>query len=256
MTPTPPHAGRTALVTGGSRGIGRAISRRLAAEGALVAVHYGHDHDAAERTVEEIVADGGRAFPVHAELGVPGDADALWAAFDRGIAGQDAEPGLDVLINNAGITLPRSIANVTEQDYERVFAVNARAPFFIVQRGLDRIRDGGAIVNVSSVTTRISFPAIIAYTMTKGALDTFTLALAKELGPRGIAVNAVAPGFTETEINPTLRDPQVRRAYSAESVFDRLGQPEDVAAVVSFAAGRDAGWTTGQWIDASGGVRL
>ena len=256
MTPTPPHAGRTALVTGGSRGIGRAISRRLAAEGALVAVHYGHDHDAAERTVEEIVADGGRAFPVHAELGVPGDADALWAAFDRGIAGQDAEPGLDVLINNAGITLPRSIANVTEQDYERVFAVNARAPFFIVQRGLDRIRDGGAIVNVSSVTTRISFPAIIAYTMTKGALDTFTLALAKELGPRGIAVNAVAPGFTETEINPTLHDPQVRRAYSAESVFDRLGQPEDVAAVVSFAAGRDAGWTTGQWIDASGGVRL
>ena len=142
----------------------------------------------------------------------PLDADALWAAFDRGIAGQDAEPGLDVLINNAGITLPRSIANVTEQDYERVFAVNARAPFFIVQRGLDRIRDGGAIVNVSSVTTRISFPAIIAYTMTKGALDTFTLALAKELGPRGIAVNAVAPGFTETEINPTLRDPQVRRA--------------------------------------------
>ncbi|WP_406688696.1 SDR family oxidoreductase [Saccharopolyspora sp. ID03-671] len=256
MTPTPRHEGRTALVTGGSRGIGRAISRRLAAEGALVAVHYGHDHDAAERTVEEIVADGGRAFPVHAELGVPGDADTLWAAFDREIAGQDAEPGLDVLVNNAGITLPRTIANVTEEDYERLFAINTRAPFFIVQRGLPRLRDGGAIVNVSSVTTRFAYPAIIAYTMSKGALDTFTLALAKELGPRGIRVNSVAPGFTETEINPTLRNPEIRRNYSAESVFDRLGQPEDIAAVVAFAAGGDAGWTTGQWIDASGGVRI
>jgi NAD(P)-dependent dehydrogenase (short-subunit alcohol dehydrogenase family) len=256
VTTTQQHEGRTALVTGGSRGIGRAISRRLAAEGALVAVHYGHDHDAAERTVKEIIADGGRAFAVHAELGVPGDADALWAEFDRQLAAQDAEPGLDVLVNNAGITLPRSIANVTEQDYERVFAINTRAPFFIVQRGLERIRDGGAIVNVSSVTTRFAYPAIIAYTMSKGALDTFTLALAKELGPRGITVNAVAPGFTETEINPTLRNPEIRRNYSAESVFDRLGQPEDIAAVVSFAAGSDAGWTTGQWIDASGGVRI
>ncbi|TWF92991.1 SDR family oxidoreductase [Saccharopolyspora dendranthemae] len=253
---TTPHEGRTALVTGGSRGIGRAISRRLAAEGALVAVHYGHDHDAAERTVKEIIADGGRAFAVHAELGVPGDADALWAEFDRQLAAQDAESGLDVLVNNAGITLPRTIANVTEQDYDRLFAINTRAPFFIVQRGLERIRDGGAIVNVSSVTTRFAYPAIIAYTMSKGALDTFTLALAKELGPRGITVNAVAPGFTETEINPTLRNPEIRRNYSAESVFDRLGQPEDIAAVVSFAAGRDAGWTTGQWIDASGGVRI
>ncbi len=256
MTTTPHHEGRTALVTGGSRGIGRAISRRLAAEGALVAVHYGHDHDAAERTVEEIVADGGRAFAVHAELGVPGDADALWAEFDRELAAQDAAPGLDVLVNNAGITLPRSIANVTEQDYDRVFAINTRAPFFIVQRGLERIRDGGAIVNVSSVTTRFAYPAIIAYTMSKGAMDTFTLALAKELGPRGITVNAVAPGFTETGINPTLRNPEIRRNYSAESVFDRLGQPEDIAAVVSFAAGGDVGWTTGQRIDASGGVRI
>ncbi|MBQ0922998.1 SDR family oxidoreductase [Saccharopolyspora endophytica] len=256
MTTTQQHEGRTALVTGGSRGIGRAVSRRLAAEGALVAVHYGHDHDAAERTVKEIIADGGRAFAVHAELGVPGDADALWAEFDRQLAAQDTEPGLDVLVNNAGITLPRTIANVTEQDYDRLFAINTRAPFFIVQRGLDRIRDGGAIVNVSSVTTRFAYPAIIAYTMSKGALDTFTLALAKELGPRGITVNAVAPGFTETEINPTLRNPEIRRNYSAESVFDRLGQPEDIAAVVSCAAGRDAGWTTGQWIDASGGVRI
>ncbi|MEU3859682.1 SDR family oxidoreductase [Streptomyces sp. NPDC028722] len=256
MTTTLRHEGRTALVTGGSRGIGRAISRRLAREGALVAVHYGHDRTAAERTVKEIEADGGRAFPVHAELGVPGDADALWEAFDRALTGQGAQPGVDILVNNAGITLPRRITDVTEADYDRVFAINTRAPFFIVQRGLDRLRDGGRIVNVSSVATRVAFPAIVAYTMTKAALDYLTLSLAQELGHRGITVNSVAPGYTETEINPTLRIPEVRRRYSEASVFARLGEPADIADVVSFVASDEARWVTGQWIDASGGVHL
>ncbi|GAA3195066.1 SDR family oxidoreductase [Streptomyces virens] len=256
MTTTARHEGKTALVTGGSRGIGRAICHRLAREGALVAVHYGHDEAAAERTVKEIEADGGRAFPVHAELGVPGDADTLWSAFDRALAARDAEPGLDVLVNNAGITVPRRIADVTEADYDRVFAINTRAPFFIVQRGLDRLRDGGRIVNISSVATRVAFPALVSYTMTKAALDYLTLALAQELGPRGITVNAVAPGYTETEINPTLAVPEIRRRYSEASVFGRLGAPSDIADVVSFLASDDARWTTGQWIDASGGVHL
>ncbi|MEV6808777.1 SDR family oxidoreductase [Streptomyces sp. NPDC051132] len=256
MTTTLRHEGRTALVTGGSRGIGRAISRRLAREGALVAVHYGHDEAAAERTVEEIQDDGGRAFAVHAELGVPGDADTLWEAFDRALAGQDAHPGVDILVNNAGVTLPRRIADVTEADYDRVFAINTKAPFFIVQRALDRLRDGGRIVNVSSVATRVAFPAIGAYTMTKAALDYLTLSLAQELGPRGITVNSVAPGYTETEINPTLSIPEIRQRYSDASVFGRLGQPVDIADVVSFVASDDARWVTGQWIDASGGVHL
>jgi NAD(P)-dependent dehydrogenase (short-subunit alcohol dehydrogenase family) len=256
LTTTARHEGKTALVTGGSRGIGRAICHRLAREGALVAVHYGHDEAAAERTVKEIEADGGRAFPVHAELGVPGDADTLWSAFDRALAARDAEPGLDVLVNNAGITVPRSIADVTEADYDRVFAINTKAPFFIVQRGLDRLRDGGRIVNISSVATRVAFPALVSYTMTKAALDYLTLALAQELGPRGITVNAVAPGYTETEINPTLAVPEIRRRYSEASVFGRLGAPSDIADVVSFLASDDARWTTGQWIDASGGVHL
>jgi NAD(P)-dependent dehydrogenase (short-subunit alcohol dehydrogenase family) len=256
LTTTARHEGKTALVTGGSRGIGRAICHRLAREGALVAVHYGHDEAAAERTVKEIEADGGRAFPVHAELGVPGDADTLWSAFDRALAARDAEPGLDVLVNNAGITVPRRIADVTEADYDRVFAINTRAPFFIVQRGLDRLRDGGRIVNISSVATRVAFPALVSYTMTKAALDYLTLALAQELGPRGITVNAVAPGYTETEINPTLAVPEIRRRYSEASVFGRLGAPSDIADVVSFLASDDARWTTGQWIDASGGVHL
>jgi NAD(P)-dependent dehydrogenase (short-subunit alcohol dehydrogenase family) len=256
MTTTAPHEGKTALVTGGSRGIGRAVSRRLARDGALVAVHYGHDRTAAERTVKEIKADGGRAFPVHAELGVPGDADTLWSAFDAALAEQDAPEGLDILVNNAGITVPRPLAQVTEADYDRVFAINTKAPFFIIQRGLGRLRDGGRIVNISSVATRVAFPAIVSYTMTKAALDYLTLSLAQELGPRGITVNAVAPGYTETEINPTLAVPEIRRRYSEASTFGRLGDPVDIADVVSFVASDDARWVTGQWIDASGGAHL
>ncbi|MFD9436596.1 SDR family oxidoreductase [Streptomyces sp. NPDC060002] len=256
MTTTLRHHGRTALVTGGSRGIGRGICLRLAREGALVAVHYGHDRAAAERTVKEIETEGGRAFAVHAELGVPGDADTLWAAFDRELAASGAVPGLDVLVNNAGITLPRTVADVTEEEYDRVFAVNTRAPFFIIQRALGRLRDGGSIVSISSGAARIAYPAIVAYTMSKGALDTLTLSLAKELGPRGITVNTVAPGFTETEINPTLQNPQVRQALSAASVFGRLGTPADIADIVSFVASDEARWVTGQWIDATGGVHL
>ncbi|MGW3094274.1 SDR family oxidoreductase [Streptomyces sp. NPDC001102] len=256
MSTTARLAGKTALVTGGSRGIGRAISRRLARDGALVAVHYGHDPAAAERTVKEIEADGGRAFALHAELGVPGDADTLWSAFDRACTERDTDGGLDILVNNAGITVPRPLAEVSEADYDRVFAINTKAPFFIIQRGLTRVRDGGRIVNISSVATRVAFPAIISYTMTKAALDYLTLTLAQELGPRGITVNAVAPGYTETEINPTLAVPEIRRRYAEASTFNRLGQPTDIADVVSFVASDEARWVTGQWIDASGGAHL
>ncbi|MFF8868289.1 SDR family oxidoreductase [Streptomyces sp. NPDC015139] len=256
MTSHELHAGRTALVTGGSRGIGRAICRRLAVEGVLVAVHYGHDRAAADHTVKEIENHGGRAFALHAELGLPGDADQLWAAFDHILDGQTSEPGLDILINNAGITIPRGIADVTEADYDRVFAVNTKAPFFIVQRGLPRMRDGGRIVNISSAATHIAYPQIVAYGMAKAALDYLTLSLAQELGPRGITVNTVAPGYTATEINPKLAVPEVRQKYAQASVFHRLGAPSDIADVVSFLAGDQARWVTGQWIAASGGAHL
>ncbi|MFF2210721.1 SDR family oxidoreductase [Streptomyces antibioticus] len=255
-TTTGRHQDRTALVTGGSRGIGRAVAGRLAREGALVAVHYGHDHGAAERTVKEIEAAGGRAFAVHAELGVPGDAAALWDAFDRALAARGAEPGVDIVVNNAGITLPKPIEHVTEEEYDRVFAINTKAPYFILQRALGRLRDGGRIITVSSGATRIAYPAIATYSMTKAALDSLTLSLALQLGPRGITVNTVAPGFTDTEINPTLQNPQIRQALASASVFGRLGTPADIADVVSFVASDEARWVTGQWIDATGGVHL
>ncbi|GAA1980586.1 SDR family oxidoreductase [Kitasatospora viridis] len=248
--------GRTALVTGGSRGIGKGIALRLAAEGALVAVHYGGNDQAAKETVAEIEAAGGQAFAVRAELGVPGDAAALWAAFDAALAARGAEPGLDILVNNAGITAFGHTGEVAEADYDRVFAVNVKAPFFLVQQGLERLRDGGRIVNVSSGVTRIAFPVITAYSMTKGALDTFTRTLAQQLGGRGITVNAVAPGMVLTDMNPQLADPDERAAAGRLSVFDRVAEPADIADVVAFLASADGRWVTGQVLDATGGSFL
>ncbi|MFE2724929.1 SDR family oxidoreductase [Kitasatospora sp. NPDC059327] len=248
--------GRTALVTGGSRGIGRGIAERLGRDGALVAVHYGGNAEAAAEVVEAIGRAGGRAFAVGAELGVPGDAPALWAAFDEALAAHGGGAGLDILVNNAGAGQPGRIHEVTEAEFDRVFAVNARAPFFVVQHGLGRLRDGGRIVNVSSGVTRVAFPAAVSYAMTKGALNTLTLTLAEELGERGITVNAVLPGVVATDINPWLADPRARERVAAYSTFDRVGEAADVADVVAFLVSDDARWITGQNLDASGGSNL
>jgi NAD(P)-dependent dehydrogenase (short-subunit alcohol dehydrogenase family) len=249
-------SGKTALVTGGSRGIGKGIALRLAAEGALVAVHYGTNETAAKQTVAEIETAGGQAFAIGAELGVPGDAAALWAAFDQGLAAHNGGSGLDTLVNNAGIGQPGRLGEVEEAGYDRVFAVNVKAPFFILQQGLARLRDGGRIVNISSGVTRIAYPELTAYAMTKGALDTLTLALAQQLGERGITVNAVAPGIVDTEINPWLADPAARAGAAGKSVFNRVGEPADIADVVAFLASPDGRWVTGQVLDATGGSHL
>lgn len=250
--------GKTALVTGGSRGIGRAIATRLAAEGALVAVHYGRDDAAASSTVKEIQQAGGQAFAVGTLLGVPGDVDRLWAEFDAGLAAAGAEPGLDILVNNAAIAMSESLTAVTPEDFDAVFAVNVRAPFFLVQQSLGRLRDGGRIVNISSGVTRIAYPQAIAYSMTKGALNTFTLTLAQALGHRGITVNAVAPGIVETDVTAGwLRgSPEAAAEAAGYSVFNRVGQPADIADVVALVASDGARWVTGQCIDATGGSLL
>ncbi|WP_058046197.1 SDR family oxidoreductase [Streptomyces roseifaciens] len=246
--------GRTALVTGGSRGIGRGISERLAGEGARVAVHYGRDAASAEQTVKAIEAAGGEAFAIRAELGAAGDAEALWAAFD------ERADGLDILVNNAGTDGVRvPIGEVTEEDFDRVFAVNTKAPFFITRLGLDRLRDGGRIVNVSTgLTHGAAMPQLIAYTMTKGAVDAFTSVLAKQLGERGITVNAVAPGVIDTDMNAAWLNSgaEVRTGVAAMSPFNRVGEPRDVADIVAFLASDDSRWVTGQWIDATGGALL
>lgn len=246
--------GKTALVTGGSRGIGREIAERLARDGARVAVHYGRNDAAAKETVAAIEAAGGQAFAVRAELGVSGDAETLWAAFD-----EHAE-GLDILVNNAGIVESMNpISRVTEEGFDRVFAVNTKAPFFITQLGLPRLRDGGRIINISTGLTRGSAtPELIAYSMTKGAIDVLTMTLAKELGPRGITVNAVAPGVVDTDMNAGwLRgDADVWTDVAKQSPFNRVAKGDDVADIVAFLASADSRWVTGQWIDATGGALL
>ncbi|GAA0622226.1 SDR family oxidoreductase [Kribbella sandramycini] len=239
---------RTALVTGASRGIGRAIALRLARDGIRVGVHYGRNDAAARRTVGEIEAAGGQAFALKADLGDP--VEALWAAYD------EVADGLDILVNNAAIGKHQPLAEVTPEWFDRLFAVNAKAPFFLVQQAVPRLRDGGRIINIGSGVTRIAFPQDTAYSMTKGALQTLTLALAKELGPRRITVNTVAPGIIDTEMNDWLADPEAARAAAAYSVFDQIGQPAEVADVVAFVASDDARWVTGQTVDATGGSQL
>ncbi|MFP8886977.1 MULTISPECIES: SDR family oxidoreductase [Streptomyces] len=250
--------GKTALVTGGSRGIGRATAERLAREGALVAVHYGRNGTAAQETVAAVRAAGGAAFAVRAELGVRGDVETLWSEFDRLVLDHDDRSGLDILVNNAGITPRGQIEETTPESFEEAFAVNVRAPFFLVQQGLKRLRDGGRIINVSSGATRIALTDIIAYSMTKGAVDTFTLTLAKALGSRGITVNSVAPGIVDTDMNAAwLRGNEEAERSAAElSALGRVGRPEDVADVVAFLASDDARWVTGQVVDATGGSQL
>ncbi|MEU5893193.1 SDR family oxidoreductase [Streptomyces sp. NPDC047461] len=250
-------AGKTALVTGASRGIGRGIARELARQGALVAVHYGENEQAAHVTLELIGQEGGQAFPVRAELGVPGDIETLYSQVENELAQQGQGPELDILVNNAAVSGSARIHEVTPELFDRLFAVNTRSLLFLVQRGLKNLRNGGRIINVSSAATRIAYPESVVYSMTKGALNTFTLALAKELGPRGITVNAVGPGFVETDMNAGKRTTEDAAAeLAAWSVFNRVGRPSDIAEVVAFLASDASRWITGQCLDASGGSGL
>jgi len=250
--------GRTALVTGASRGIGRAIARRLAADGALVAVHYGSDRDAALAVVAEIGQAGGRAFAVGADLGADDGVDTLFAALAVDLRERVGELRLDIVVNNAAIGgRAGAIDTATPAEFDRVFAVNVRAPFFIVQRALPLLPEGGRIVNISSADTRIAISSELAYTMTKGALNAMGRTLANAVGVRGITVNTVAPGVTDTgKLGWLQADPELLAATNAATALDRVGRPEDIADVVAFLASDDARWVTGHLLDASGGMFL
>ena len=245
-------AGKYALVTGASRGIGRAIADGLADRGATVAIH-GADRDAAERTVRAIEERGGRAFPLAADLAAEDAPARLWEEYDRNA------PHADIIVNNAGILGGRTpFTEVDAATFDRVLAVNTRAPFFVLQHGLPRLTDGGRVVNISTRFTHGSYnPALLPYSMSKAAIDALTFALAKELAPRAITVNAVGPGGTATDMNAArLATEEGRAAMAADSPLGRIGQPADVAGVVGFLVSDAAGRVTGQWIDASGGSLL
>jgi len=251
--------GKTALVTGASRGYGRAIAERLARDGAFVVVHYATDAEAAEATVTSIEAAGGAAAAVGAALdGSPGGVEALFADIDRKLGAVGRAGTVDILVNNAAISPRGTIENTSEALYDEVFAVNAKAPFFILQNVLPRMPDGGRVINISSQTSLIMFPDVAAYSMAKGALDLLTKVAAKHLAPRNITVNAVLPGIADTDMNASwLRGkPEAVKTASQFSAFHRIADVTDVADIVGFLASHDARWLTGQLIDGGGGSRL
>ncbi|MBN3874342.1 SDR family oxidoreductase [Nostoc sp. JL33] len=248
---------KVALVTGASRGIGRAIALRLAQDGAFVAVHYGRNADAANTVVQEIKANGGAAFSVQAELGTLANVYALYEALDAALNQQIGTNQFDILVNNAGIAPRVTIEETTEAIFDELIAVNVKAPFFLIQQALPRLRDGGRIINLSSGVTRIAFPDVAAYSLTKGAINTLTLLLAKQLGVRNITVNSLAPGIIDTEMNAEILSDEASQKLAASlSALGRVGQPSDVADAAAFLASSDSRWVTGQYLDVTGGSHL
>ncbi|GGG64641.1 SDR family oxidoreductase [Paenibacillus radicis (ex Gao et al. 2016)] len=249
--------GKIALVTGASRGIGRGIALRLAQEGAVVAVHYGKRQDEAAEVVREIEQSGGTAFTLGASFNTLNGIHDLYAAFDEALRERTGDNRFDILVNNAGIGQILTMEEATERSFDEVMNLNVKAPFFVTQQALSRLKDEGRIINISSFVTRAASPSVFTYSMSKGAIDTFTLALAQQLGSRNITVNAIQPGIINTEMNAgTLQDPNGQKYAAALSTFNRWGEPQDIADIAAFLASSDSRWITGQLIDASGGSHL
>jgi NAD(P)-dependent dehydrogenase (short-subunit alcohol dehydrogenase family) len=247
----PNLSGKTALVTGASRGIGRASALALAAAGAQVLVHYGRGANEAETVVGEIRKVGGRGDAVAADL-ERADGPHRLAKLTRDIVGDR----LDILVANAGVTKSATIEDTTIEDFDRLFAVNVRAPFFLVQQLLPILLKGSSIILVASLAARAVVGTIPAYAATKGAIETLVKHFAALLGSRGIRVNAVAPGVIDTEMSSFTKTDAGRDFALGMQVFKRLAQPDDIGGVVAFLASEDARWVTGDTIHVDGGSKL
>ncbi|MDH2386063.1 SDR family oxidoreductase [Bradyrhizobium sp. CER78] len=242
---------RTALVTGASRGIGRATARALALAGARVIVHYGNSADDAHSLVAEIREAGGQADAVGADLSASDGAQRLATEVRKLVVGR-----LDILVANAGIAVPATIEEQTVEDFDRMFAVNVRAPFFLVQQLLPLLGDGSSIVMTSSLAARAAVGQLSAYSATKGAIDTMVKHFASLLGPRGIRVNAVAPGIIDTDMSEFAKTDEGRDYALKMQALQRIGHADDVADAVTFLASYSARWVTGDTIQVGGGSKL
>jgi 3-oxoacyl-[acyl-carrier protein] reductase len=249
---------KTALVTGASRGIGRAIALALAEAGARVLVHYGRSAPEAESLVAAIQAKGGRADAISADLATPNGA-ALLAGQVRAIVGDR----LDVLVLNAGVSKAARIADYTVEDFDNLFATNVRGPFFLVQQLLPVLGEGSNIILISSIGAHsvvgkpaLDSPSILAYASTKGAVETLVRNWAAILGPHGIRVNAIAPGVIDTDMSNFTKTEAGRETALGMQALKRIGKPEDVADVVAFVASDGARWITGASIPVDGGSKL
>ncbi len=247
MNPSTPSP-KVALVTGASRGIGAAVARRLARDGFAIALNYAAGAAEAEALAAELAAAGTRAMAVRADVA---DADQVRAMFD---AVEQRLGAVDVLVNNAGVLQVKPLAEHSEADYDRSFDINVRGTFHTLREAATRLREGGRIVNFSTTTVALKMPGYAVYNATKAAVEAFTQVFAKELRGRSITVNAVAPGPVATALFLDGKTEAQVRSFAAMPPLERLGQPEDIAAVVSFLAGPDGAWVNGQVLRANGGL--
>jgi 3-oxoacyl-[acyl-carrier protein] reductase len=244
-------SGKTALVTGASRGIGRATAIALGAGGAHVLVHFGHGESEAMAVVDQIRRGGSRAEAVAADLSLP-DGPHNLAKRVRAIVGDR----LDILVANAGLASYAPISETKVEEFDRLFAVNVRAPYFLVQQLLPVLRSGSSVILVSSLAAHAAVGTLSAYAATKGAIDTLVKHFAAALGPDGIRVNAVAPGVVETDMSSFTKTPAGREVALGIQALKRLAQPDDIAPVVAFLASDAARWVTGDTIRVDGGSKL
>ncbi|WP_344937809.1 glucose 1-dehydrogenase [Sphaerisporangium flaviroseum] len=241
--------GKKAVVTGGSRGIGRAIVERLARDGADVVFTYASNAQAASEVEEAVKAEGGSAHAVHIDLAEPGAAERLMEL------AADHLGSVDIVVNNAAMSFTLSVIAETDEDlYDSVMAVNAKSTFLTTRYAARHMRDGGRVINISTINTVRPAPGIVAYAASKGAVEQITAVAAQELGPRGITVNTVSPGATDTDLLRGTNPEESLRMAASITPLRRLGQPSDVADVVAFLAGPDGRWVTGQNIHAAGGM--
>src|SRR3982075_291693 len=239
--------GKIALVTGGSRGIGAAIAKRLAADGAKVAITYAKGADAAASVVKEIERDGGKAIAIQADAT---DADAVKAAVEKTVA---TFGRLDVLVNNAGTAIPKAFEETTLEEMDRVLNINVRGVFVATQAALKHMKSGGRIIMIGSAAgERVIAPGLVPYAATKGAVKIFSQGLSREVGSRGITVNNVQPGPIDTDLNPAAGDWAVPQ--KAATSLDRYGHVEEVAALVAFVAGPESSYITGANLTVDGGM--
>ena len=242
-----PLANKVAIVTGGSRGIGADISRSLARAGARVAVNYCTDRDAADAVVAEIVADGGEGFAVRADVSQAAEIRTLFSATEERF-GQ-----AHILVNNAGIILYKRVEEITDEELDRILSINVKGVFYALREAARRLADGGRIVNLSSSATRLMLPTYSAYSATKAAVEQLTRIFAKEIGPRGITVNSISPGPTNTELFRAGKSEETIQRLATMAALGRIGEPDDVARVVLFLVSDDARWVTGQNLGVNGG---
>jgi len=237
---------KSALITGSSRGIGRAIAQRLAADGVAVVINYTSNPKQAEETVSDIVADGGLATAIQADVSKPDEVRRLFDEAEKAVG------PLDIVVANAGVFLRKPLLESTDEDYDHVFNINTKGVFFTLREAARRVADGGRIVAVSTGGTKMPFSDASLYLGSKGAVERFVRSLSREVGHRFITVNVLSPGFTETDMLPD--DEQIRTFGAGLSPFNRIGTSQEVAEVAAFLASDAARWVTGQNVQANGGI--